>query len=169
MRFPVPAAIIAVLVFACGCVKRPSANVIADINSKSEMAGLRPISPNWRLAQNSHDTNGYFLAWVYGSGHRWAGSDARTVQLDTQSSMQCTEDFYYSGRRFSNFDVQNMDESLTIHFDCNKGLCAVRLITDNKSLERMVPETIQNEGGNPRDALKIADEILALWKVKRQE
>jgi hypothetical protein len=163
------AAVIATLIAVSGCVQRPDDKVLADINKQSVMAGLRPISPDWRLAKNDRNTSGTFLAWVYGSGHRWAGSGAKTVQLDARSLMEWSEDFYYSGRKFNGLELENMTESLTIHFDYVKQTCAVRLITDNKSLEEMVPVDIHRDGGNPRVALQIADNILKLWKAKRDE
>jgi hypothetical protein len=161
-------ALVAILTTA-GCAKIPDGTTVEEIDKKSVAAGMRGISSQWRLVKSDSDERGTFLGWVYGSNHRWNRSSAKTVFLNTNAEMISSEDFYYSGRQFNDLEVQNIAERLIIHYNYSNSLCDIRLITDNEALKAQVSSSIADEGASSTEALKIADEILSQWKVKRDK
>ena len=160
---------ILVITMASGCVKPPDKKTLGQIQKENIDAGMRGISPQWKLVQSNHDERGSFYGWAYGSTHRWAASLAKSVHINTNGNIVYSEDYYYSGRVFNDFDADNIDEKVTVHFNYDTKTCAIGLISPDSALKARIPDSIQFPGGNPAEALKIADEILSGWKTSRKE
>jgi len=157
------------LLVVVGCTKQLDRDTLDRINKKSLEAGMQSIKSDWRLVNANHDQRGRFLRWTYGSTHRWAGYSAKSIHLNTNSEIVWSEDFYYSGRIFDGLETKNNREKIVIHFDYATRTCRVYPITDDKTLEARIPESVQIQGGSPDEVLKLADEILSLWKVNRKQ
>lgn len=150
-----------------GCTKQLDRNTLEQINKKNIEAGMQSIKSDWRLVNANHDQRGSFLGWTYGPTHCWAGYSAKSIHLNTNSELVWSEDFYYSGRVFDDSETKNNRERIVIQFDYASRTCSIHPITDDKTLEARVPDSIRFQGGNTDEALKLADEILSGWKVKR--
>lgn len=161
--------IILSLFVIAGCTKQLDRNTLERINKNAVEAGMQGIKSDWRLINADHDERGSFYRWTYGPEHRWAGYSAKSVHLNTNSELVWSEDFYYSGRIFEGLETQNNREMIIIRFDYAARTCAIRPLTDNKSLEARIPETLQIQGGSLEEALKLADAILSGWNVKRNQ
>ena len=144
--------------FIAGCDNKHDDNILQKLESARNKAGLRAVSPAWRIT--SQDRN--YVSWGYPGGGR-----AKQVHFDSKHVIW-EEDYYHTGRQYPSLDGEDTSfEMLTLHYDYETGFCAVRVVTDNITLDTAVEGTASETGIELSRAFELADSILSVWKMKR--
>ena len=139
---------------------RSTDKLLAKLKHDREIVGLRPVGLDWTLERVTTK----YIRWSYAHAFMKNGELAKVTEYRLDEPVW-EEDYYYSGRSFpaADGDGATMKEQLTIHFDYKANLCAVRLISDDKSLMNLVHGQLEQTGLAISDAMPVAQVIMRKW------
>jgi len=141
-------------------------------NAKREQIGIRPVKGEWSFYGRE------FMAEKWREGTNLC----KVVQRDKNAALVFEEDYYYSGASYFDSKGDLELEMLSVKYDYTGGRFALDYAGTNGAVFALFGklavspfgpkdaagvQTAAHMGTNDEQTLRVADDVLALWSMKR--